>query len=450
MSGNIAASDVTWPSGTVFSCHAGCKLAPYAVTAFTAYRHVILSILVGLLSQFFVATSAYAWIPLSGTEYAISCSPGEGGVDFSSFDEAAQAGGTALATFFTGQYGFTVQFEGTGTISHLRDPYFTVDNVYGPAVVETWGFYPILTGSGYGYLGPIAWCQVTKVDPPCPTAEILGFLLPGTCAPSSPSYTIKLTRADGTTHDQTNIVSVKPGETTTLLARVYDQNNQSVPNIDVQLSLKASQNSGGHNHGDDTVIARTGTVNGQQTITGKTDSPGFQFEYGAPGPAGDIAIKATCANCTQQGPNTIWVGIKDLQLLQADPSYVLITPNADQNHPSNHYVTGRAQEKIQGLATDYHELFPNNPLLYLNDSSLIRGGVFDLAANWSSQPRGHSTHQRGTDIDVMANEFYHDPAKSIPSYNYVDLMNVVAPENGCNAQIHSGATPNEHFHLYCR
>jgi hypothetical protein len=211
---------------------------------------------------------------------------------------------------------------------------------------------------------------------------------------------------------------------------------------DITLTLTAVDNSGGHQH-------VPGRPTGNLSVTGGTTP--LTFAYTAPAVSGDYTITARCSDGTcNEATGFVWVGIKDLQSLQTDPSYVLITPNADQNHPSNHYVTGRTQEKIHGLATDYHELFPVDPLLYLNDASLIRGGVFDLAANWSSQPRGHSTHQRGTDIDVMANQFYHDPAKSIPSDNYVDLMNIVAPENGCNAQIHSGATPNEHFHLYCR
>jgi hypothetical protein len=211
---------------------------------------------------------------------------------------------------------------------------------------------------------------------------------------------------------------------------------------DITLTLTAVDNSGGHQHDP-------GRPTGNLSVTGGTTP--LTFAYTSPAVSGDYTITARCTDgMCNEATGFVWVGIRGLQLLQADPSYVRITPNADQNHPSNHYVSGRAQEKIQGLATAYHKRFPIDPLLYLNDASLVRGGVFDLAANWSVQPRGHSTHQRGTDIDVMANEFYHDPAKSIPSYNYVDLMNIVAPRYGCNAQIHSGATPNEHFHLYCR
>lgn len=87
-------------------------------------------------------------------------------------------------------------------------------------------------------------------------------------------------------------------------------------------------------------------------------------------------------------------------------------------------------------------------MLHLNDASLVRGGLFDLAGNWSTRP-GHSTHRYGTDIDVRSHEFYHDPKSSVPTYNYIDFMNL-ALDDECLAGIHSGGSQNEHFHLYCR
>jgi hypothetical protein len=228
-----------------------------------------------------------------------------------------------------------------------------------------------------------------------------------------------------------------------------------VPNVNVRLEADVFENSGGHQHPNAPNRPKGNLGGPSQTphvVTGNTETDGFVFTFTAPAAAGDHPISATCTDrtCTQEGPRQVWVGIKNLQPLQADPSYVLIQPNADQNHPSNQYVTNTTQRKIRSLATDYHNWFPNDSLLHLNDASLVRGGLFDLGANWSSQPRGHKTHSLGTDIDVRANEFYHDPNESIPSSNYVDLMNTIAPDNGCDAQIHSGATPNEHFHLYCR
>lgn len=233
----------------------------------------------------------------------------------------------------------------------------------------------------------------------------------------------------------------------------------------MKLEVNVQSNSGGHQHDDGTrhtqhvgmlapISPSLGTVtqNGK-VLTGITGNDGLHFTFAAPAIAGDHTIVATCTdgkNCIPEGPREVWVGIKNLQPLQADPNYVLIRPNADRNHPDNHYVTETTQRKIRALAANYYRRFPSDPPLHLNDASLERGGLFDLSANWSPRPNGHSTHRLGTDIDVRANEFYHSPNESVPTSNYVDLMNTIAPKHGCNAQIHSGATPNEHFHLYCR
>lgn len=252
-------------------------------------------------------------------------------------------------------------------------------------------------------------------------------------------YTVKLENP-GHLSTQGALVDVDPGGSADLIAQIYDQRNNKVFDKTVRLVVAVNPGSGGHAHLPDRP---TGIV--PATVTS-----GATFAFGAPIVAGDHTITATCVEVAC-GSDTgkVWVGIKDLQPLRTDPNYVLI-PNADQKHPSNHYVTETTQRKISKLAAYYHQTFPNDPPLYLNDASLVRGGLFDLAANWSSSPRGHSTHRFGTDIDVRANEFYHNPLESIPVSNYVDLMNTIAPRHGCNAQIHSGATQNEHFHFYCR
>lgn len=233
---------------------------------------------------------------------------------------------------------------------------------------------------------------------------------------------------------------VKPGDAASNLRADVTCDGVPTPK-EVALTVRAEDYSGGHNH-------TSGRLNG--ALSPNSGSSPLNFSFVAPASAGDHTITAHC-NDGSCGTDTgsVWVGIRNLQSLQADPSYVLIRSNSDQNHPANHYVTAIVQEKIQGLAQDYHGEFPNDPLLHLNDASLIRGGLFDLGANWSSQPRGHSTHRNGTDVDVRANEFYHNPNESVPSFNYVDFMRL-ATSHGCNAQIHSGATANEHFHLYCR
>ncbi len=233
---------------------------------------------------------------------------------------------------------------------------------------------------------------------------------------------------------------VEPGkEVKNLRADVYCDGVLTAKGV--VLTATVDKTSGGHEgtHNPDRPVGSLSPSSGNSSLP---------FSFGAPAPAGTHTVTAKCTDDScgaAEGNVKVWVS---LQPLLTDPNYVLIKPNADQNHPSNHHVTGTTQQKISGLAADYHKRFPIDPLLHLNDASLVWGGLFDLAANWSGQPYGHSTHRKGTDIDVQAHEFYHDPKKSIPSYNYVDFMRI-ASKHGCNAQIHSGATQNEHFHLYC-
>jgi hypothetical protein len=266
---------------------------------------------------------------------------------------------------------------------------------------------------------------------------------PALCAAT---YTVRLSPASSAAESETVLKSIEPDKPANLIARVYDQNNQLVPNVDVQLTLEAKQDSGGHHHGDNTVAARTGTLAGQQVLIGNTGPSGLLFSYKAPSVSGDIAINASCTggkSCTQQGAKQVWVGVKDLVLLSSSDAYVLL-PNQDTGHPNNHYLTSTARSKISGLAVAYKKQFPNNPLLHLNDSSLERGGVLDFKHNWD-QP--HKTHRRGQDTDIRANEMYHDIG-AIPVLDYFDFIDLAAA-GGCTASPHNLGEPSEHFHVSC-
>lgn len=277
------------------------------------------------------------------------------------------------------------------------------------------------------------------------------------------NYSIKLSPLSGSAESGTILTSIGPDKSTgSLVAKVYDQNNQLVLNVGVQLTLEAKQNSGGHHHGDNSVAARTGTMQGQQVLTGNTGPNGLQFSYKAPSVSGDYKIVASCAdgkNCTQEGPDTVWVGVKGLEPIipasdsASGPLYVLI--GQDSYHPDNHYLTPLAMGRLQQLASHYRERFPNDPPLYLNDASLERGGLFDSyydyvdkygvrhernAEGWWSTP--HKEHRRGTVIDVRANQ----AAGAIPSRNHRVFMQFTR-DIGAAAGLHSPGTDNQHFHI---
>ena len=231
-------------------------------------------------------------------------------------------------------------------------------------------------------------------------------------------YTIKLSRQNGLPAESgTVLYSSEPGQlpqmTPELVATVYDEHNQVVPGVAVRLQVNAVPNTGGHQHGDNTVPLRTGALSSNdssatlsqngQVLTGNTGSTGFVLSYSAPPAAGDITITATCTDshhCTQEGPTQVWVGIKDLQPLGLNV-YILI-PNAskDPGHPNNHYLTPIAAGVVAVFANLYHAAYSDNSLLQLNDASLERGGIFDLSHNWKSP---HEQHCRGTVVDIRAN-----------------------------------------------
>lgn len=208
------------------------------------------------------------------------------------------------------------------------------------------------------------------------------------------------------------LTDMEPGQTASLNVSVYDQNNRLVPNIDVKLEVTVKENSGGHqHHGERPEGELIGAgMNGidKSIFIGNVGTGNLAVNFIAPLVAGDHTIVASCINasCTQQGPDTVRVGIEGLEPLRDSPVYILIGDLP--NHFDNHYLTPEALYRITVLAALYHGSFPGNPLLHLNDASLERGGIFDIGSNWKPP---HFEHCRGTEIDIRGN----DALGAIPS-----------------------------------
>lgn len=262
------------------------------------------------------------------------------------------------------------------------------------------------------------------------------------------SYIVRLSQADGSLIDGTILDKIEPGKEATLVANVYDQNEQIVPNVNVRLEVDVVENSGGHHHHANRPKGDLGGASpNQHIITGNTGAGGLAFTFTAPAPAGDHQITATCTDrtCTPEGPDTVWVGTKGLIPLPATSVYVLI-PNADTAHPNNHYMTSLAAFRLTALASLYHGTFPDDPLLHLNDASLERGGLFDYKARFG-QPwvPPHNTHREGDIVDIRANPKI-KPETAIPEENFADFIDLAERVGGA-AGIHSPGTSNQHFHL---
>lgn len=265
-------------------------------------------------------------------------------------------------------------------------------------------------------------------------------------------YSIKLSTDDNLSSGGV-LAEVEPGKVTkTLRAKVYN-NNQPVPNVNVKLEVTVEANSGGHQHN---VNRPKGIVNPAEGNTG-ADGSGHAFTFTAPAPAGDHKIKATCIGqeCTQEGPDKIWVGVKGLIPIPPIPdllpqaTYQLNESNGQpigrtDIHPENHYLTPDAVIKLWNLGFRYSAIeFPNYPLLHVNDASLVRGGLFDLDANW--RPKHHE-HRRGTVVDVRAN----GGPGSIPVDSAVHrTFEIIARRLGADAEIH-GDGANQHYHVRLR
>jgi len=273
------------------------------------------------------------------------------------------------------------------------------------------------------------------------------------------NHVIKLSRPDGSSINDTILDEIEPGKTTTLIARVYDQNNQLVPNVDVELKVDVVAMSGGHGHDDADrhnnyagTLSPIGSANGTvsdsgKTLTGSTDTAGLFFRFDSPAfpsnPAGDHFFTAKCTggkNCTLKGPTQVGVEIKDLGVIPENLSLWRLVGRTD-THPKNHYVTLEALDKLIALANGYHDRFPNPPLLGLNDASLERGGLFDLYPKFPAWKTPHKGHRKGVIVDIRAN----GQADAIPQENFKEFDKLLR-ELGMSALPEDLNRSNGHFH----
>ncbi len=227
-------------------------------------------------------------------------------------------------------------------------------------------------------------------------------------------------------------------------AIVRDQNGQPKANVSVTIDTDVTSDSGGHIHINGRpkgklVAATAGTVStkdGTDTITGITDGSGvFAFTFGAEEVSGSHTLTANCTDCKAPANSTINVAIQGLMLLDADPLSYTLRGERDE-HPGSHYFSPPAIVKIINLAHQYH-LNPdfNGELLKINDSSLIKGGTFDVQLDWTSTSNMHGGHRMGIVVDI--NSFTSEDA---------DFVIFAQKCCGVTAEWHKKGTA-PHYHL---
>ena len=259
--------------------------------------------------------------------------------------------------------------------------------------------------------------------------------------------------------------TTEPGISLPFIAAVTNQDNQPPKNpVTVKISLKVDPTSGGHDHG--TSDRPRGGIAGKSVCESddtcwSQESPANNgavvFNFNPTETSGKHTISATCDGCTNN-PQTATVNVKVDGLKPIPPSglYALYETDGSvigavkDRHESNHYLTPTAAIRLLVLAINYHHLHPNDPVLHVNDASLMWGGKFDIAGKWSGY---HYEHDRGVVVDIRANT----TVGNIPETNFIDFENM-ATGQGLDAQLHCSPTRdpsidncvgdiNRHYHV---
>ena len=181
--------------------------------------------------------------------------------------------------------------------------------------------------------------------------------------------------------------------------------------VTVSIKVDVDATSGGHAHGESIAPRPKGTLSPASGTTGRDGTVSFNFT--APEVSGTHTFTAKCDRPTCfNNPQTAKINIKVDGLAPIPDSlfYRPIRPNADTNHPNNHFLKPEASVKLAVIAKAYYEatyLLKDGwlPNVMLNDASLEWGGVLDCfqtCANSVPWGASHAEHRRGSVIDIRA------------------------------------------------
>lgn len=242
---------------------------------------------------------------------------------------------------------------------------------------------------------------------------------------------------------------VAPSGQATVTATVKDAQGHGKSGVAVSIKVDVEAGSGGHDHDAGRHVSPyKGTLSAVSRTTVADGTTSFTFT--APEVSGTHTFTAKCDSpaCTNN-PVTAKIDVKVDGLAPITPSglYALYEPDGSVvgatkgRHPSNHYLTTTAANKLIVIAINYHHRNPQAPVLHINDASLMWGGVFDIdaEADWNTP---HKEHRRGTVVDIRANS----TIGAIPPANF-DAFIQLAQDRGVDARVHNSGKTNQHFHV---
>ena len=325
------------------------------------------------------------------------------------------------------------------------------------------GYMPDPTGTS---CVPANNCPANMSGSPC--ACNAGFVL----NPYGPGCVVEqFTLSDP--QNQTQLLDVEPGSSRAVAARVVSvQTGLPKQGAMVKFHLDVDLTSGGHDHGETTTLRPRGTISSSNCVP----EPGAPDTYDCPtGPdgytdstfnaskvSGTHTITATCisAHCSGSITDKINVKVDGLLPIPASKYYALqdlagkVIGAIDGKHSANHYLTGTAITKLEEFAKAYQMKVNPGAKLYLNDASLVWGGLFDVGSTHWTSP--HITHDRGRSIDIRAENSGPNNEGAVPP-DLFDKTIKAAARAHANAALHcagstitsvcSGNPEFRHFHI---
>jgi len=259
--------------------------------------------------------------------------------------------------------------------------------------------------------------------------------------------------------------TILPSATLPLTAIVTDQNGVVQQGIQVTLTANVQDGTGGHIHNGNRskgFISWCGSMPTPWTCTLTTSYNGqAPFIFVSTPVSGVHTITATCSGCNNTANATVNVKVPDLIPIPASPYYALqdsagnVIGAIKNQHSDNHYLTAAAVAKLTKFAKNYQTKVLPYAKLYLNDASLVWGGLFDVDKTkpWTSP---HIGHDRGVSVDIRAENIGGQYEGAVPIAYFDDTIKAAA-RAGARAALHCqgstvtavclGIPYNRHFHV---
>jgi hypothetical protein len=270
------------------------------------------------------------------------------------------------------------------------------------------------------------------------------------------------------------VYSILPSSTLPLEAVVKDQagvvqaNKMVSLTVSVQTGTSGVPNgNGGHIHTDNRtpgiLSCSTDGPGTQNSCALASDSSGsVPFLFIASPVSGSHTIRATCDGCGNTATAVVNVKVDNLIEIPTSPQLYALQDSSGKiigaipgMHTGNHYLTATAIDELKSLAILYTTRINPNAVLYLNDASLVWGGLFDVDSSkpWSSP---HTLHDRGLSLDIRAANSGPNNEGTVPVSLFIKFMNEAKKlgfriglhcKNSSDTHYCLGQPNNRHFHI---